>query len=141
MRYCNACHRITTGEPLYCNFCGDTFDVKVCPRGHTNPRVSDVCSECGSRDLSTPAPRIGFFTRVFLHSVSVLPGIFLILISLLLLTGFIEGILKDARFAPQLLILTLLVGILWFIYIQIPPVIRNLFRSAWRKSKRRRTND
>ncbi len=31
MRYCNQCHRITAGEPLFCNFCGRSYDFKLCP--------------------------------------------------------------------------------------------------------------
>ncbi len=30
--------------------------MRLCPRGHRNPRRVAFCSECGSADLSTPAP-------------------------------------------------------------------------------------
>ena len=48
MRYCNQCHRITPGEPLFCNLCGRSYDFKLCPHRHPNPRNAEVCSECGS---------------------------------------------------------------------------------------------
>ena len=58
MRYCNECHRMTAGEPLFCNFCGRSYDLKLCPHRHPNPRNAEICSECGSRDLSTPHPHV-----------------------------------------------------------------------------------
>jgi hypothetical protein len=59
MRYCNHCKKFTGGHPPYCNFCGRSYGVKLCPRGHKNPRSAAACSECGSTDLSTPAPSGG----------------------------------------------------------------------------------
>ena len=58
MKYCYQCGKMTAGEPLYCGTCGRTYDVKLCPRLHVNPRGADVCSKCGSRELSTPQPKI-----------------------------------------------------------------------------------
>jgi RNA polymerase subunit RPABC4/transcription elongation factor Spt4 len=54
MRYCCSCHKFTAGKPQYCQFCGRSYGVKLCPRGHKNPRAANVCSECGSEELSTP---------------------------------------------------------------------------------------
>jgi len=54
MRYCRNCHKFTAGQPAYCQFCARSYGVKLCPRGHKNPRAANACSECGSRDLSTP---------------------------------------------------------------------------------------
>ena len=31
MKYCYQCGRMTAGEPLYCQLCGRTYDVKLCP--------------------------------------------------------------------------------------------------------------
>ena len=38
MRYCHNCHKTTTGEPLFCHSCGSTYDAKLCPGRHINPR-------------------------------------------------------------------------------------------------------
>jgi|HubBroStandDraft_6_1064221.scaffolds.fasta_scaffold951021_2 hypothetical protein len=76
MRYCTNCKKLTAGKPLYCNFCGRSYGVKLCPRGHANPRAAEACSECGSTELSMPSPRgslAGFIT------VSKLIGIGLLL--------------------------------------------------------------
>jgi hypothetical protein len=40
MRYCLSCRKITTGDPTYCNFCGKSYDVKLCGRGHINIRLA-----------------------------------------------------------------------------------------------------
>jgi hypothetical protein len=64
MRYCNHCKKFTVGNPPYCNFCGRSYRVKLCPRGHKNPRAAQACSECGSKDLSTPMPQQAGMTRI-----------------------------------------------------------------------------
>ena len=60
MRYCNYCKHITPGEPLYCQHCSRTYDVRLCPRHHVNPRSAQVCSQCGSPELSTPQSKKSF---------------------------------------------------------------------------------
>ena len=140
MRYCPNCNRITPGEPLYCNFCGRSYDLKVCRRGHINPRIADVCSECGSRDLSTPAPRLALTTKLLLWTLTLFPGVVLLLVSLALIVGFINVLATNGQMLAQLLILTLVVGILWLIWIQFPPFIRQLFRTLWKTQKPRRQN-
>jgi len=54
MRYCRNCRKFTAGRPAYCQFCASSYGVKLCPRGHKNPRAANACSECGSKELSTP---------------------------------------------------------------------------------------
>ena len=63
MRFCTNCHRMTAGKPLFCNWCGRSFDIRLCPRMHVNPRAAQVCAECGSRELSTPQPRVPLLLR------------------------------------------------------------------------------
>src|SRR3989442_10331664 len=99
MRYCNQCHRVTEGDPLFCQFCGSSFDVKLCPHRHVNPRIAQVCTQCGSRDLSTPAPSVGFLARFLLFLLSVSPGVLLLLMTVVLLVGFISAIFTS----PQML--------------------------------------
>ena len=69
MNYCYNCGHITPGEPLYCNYCGRSYDLKLCPRHHPNPRSADVCSKCGSRELSTPQPKV---PAMWKHSANVI---------------------------------------------------------------------
>jgi hypothetical protein len=138
MRYCNNCHHITIGQPLFCNFCGSSYDVKLCPHRHLNPRIAQVCSQCGSHDLSTPAPRASFATVVLMGIVSIFPGIALLLITLLILLGLLQAILTNEQLQLQLLILALLLGVLWYIYIHLPPFIRRIPRTLWNKKKQDR---
>ena len=92
MKYCYECGRITAGEPRFCQFCGRTYDVKLCPRRHENPRFAEVCSQCGSRDLSTPQPKVSFLWRVLEFLARVMVGL---LIAYVLLS-FVYGIAYDA---------------------------------------------
>ena len=56
MRWCAQCRRYVGGQPRFCASCGRTFQVRLCPRGHASHRNVAYCAECGSDDLSTPAP-------------------------------------------------------------------------------------
>ena len=59
MRYCPHCHRLNPGRPIICHFCGRTWRVRLCPRGHANPFNAQYCGTCGSMDLSdTAGPRL-----------------------------------------------------------------------------------
>ncbi len=55
MRYCPHCERFNRGKPKICHFCGRTWFVRLCPRGHENPPNAQFCGSCGSADLSEPA--------------------------------------------------------------------------------------
>src|SRR5581483_10332477 len=99
MRYCNQCHRITAGEPLFCNFCGRSYDLKLCPHRHPNPRTAEVCSQCGSRDLSVPHPRVPVWLTIVLTILSGLPGVVLWLVTMLFFVGLVHALMTN----PQVL--------------------------------------
>ena|ERR1700722_445026 len=136
MRYCPQCHRLTTGEPLYCNHCGATYDAKLCPARHLNPRNAEVCAQCGSRDLTTPAPRLALWLRPVLFGLSLLPGIILALLLVMVAVGILNGIATSARLQGQLVVLFLLLAFLWWIYIRLPKFIQNALRSLWQTKKK-----
>ena len=136
MRYCPQCHRLTTGEPLFCNHCGATYDAKLCPARHLNPRNAEVCSQCGSRDLSTPAPRLALWLRPVLFGLSLLPGVLLALVLLMVAIGIINQIATNGQVQVQILVLFLLLALLWFIYIHIPKFIQKALRSLWTSRKK-----
>src|SRR6202167_1008942 len=94
MKYCFNCNRITPGEPLFCNSCGYSYDVKLCPRRHRNPRSAQACSQCGSRDLSTPQPRRPGWTPIVGFLLSAIPGIFLGTASIVVALAVIIAILQ-----------------------------------------------
>lgn len=136
MRYCHNCHRITSGEPLYCHLCGSSFDAKLCPSRHPNPRWAVVCSQCGSRDLSTPAPRLPFWLAPVVFTLSLLPGLILVLLLVGAVVGFLNAVLTNQQVQLQSLVLILILSILWFAYIHLPHFIQDLFRSLWRRKKK-----
>lgn len=133
MRYCNNCHRIIPGDPLFCHFCGRSFDVKLCPHRHVNPRIAQVCTECGSRDLSIPAPVMGIIKQSLLFVLSVGPGVLLLLMTILVVVGFIQVIFTDPAMLFRFLILIFLIGIVWRIYMAFPPPLRTLLKNLWPK--------
>src|SRR5438552_4701604 len=81
VKFCFHCGRHTVGEPLFCNFCGRSYDVKFCPKLHANLRGTRVCSRCGSPELSTPQPRVSFWARILLFLLTVISGLVLVVIS------------------------------------------------------------
>lgn len=129
---------MTVGEPLYCNYCGASYDVKLCPARHVNPRSAEVCSQCGSRDLSTPAPRAPMWRVPLLYLLSLVPGVLLTLISLMVVIALVNVILTNQQVQSQLVVLILMLAMVWWLYIHLPGFVRSLFRTIWRKSKTER---
>ena len=124
MRYCNHCHRITTGEPLFCNFCGRSYNYKLCPHRHPNPRSAEVCNQCGSRELSTPHPKVSFWFAGMFALLSILPGVLLLLLSVLFLFGLIQVLLINQQVLFQFMLIGLFIGFLWWLYMQLPRFLR-----------------
>jgi len=98
MRYCVHCQRLSSGTPVFCPFCGKTYEVRVCNRcRRINSKQNLFCLYCGSQELSDIAgdnPRWVTFLKIFLWSF----------LSLAVL-GFI---LNFELFVPFLIPLTLL---------------------------------
>ncbi len=124
MRYCNQCHRITIGEPLFCNFCGRSYDVRLCSHRHVNPRSAQICSQCGSRELSTPHPRQSFLLKLSLKFLALLPVLALIAASAMFVLGLLEAVLTNPRALSPLIVVGLMLAGLWWLYLQLPGWIR-----------------
>jgi hypothetical protein len=135
MRYCNQCHHITQGEPLFCNFCGSSYDVKLCGSRHPNPRNAVVCSQCGSREFSQPAPESPLWVKPVLWLVSIFPGALLLLLSILFLVGVLNALLTNGQLRFQMVSAGLIIGMLWWAYMHLPHFLKGLFSTIWRKSK------
>ena len=131
MKYCYQCGRITAGEPLFCNFCGRSYDVKLCPRHHANPRYADCCSECGSRELSTPQPKVSFFWRVLEVLLRILFGVVLVALSLTLL----QELLRSPVVQAGLIIFALLLAGLWAMWAMLPDWMRRLARRLLKRKQ------
>ena len=136
MRYCHNCSRFSAGTPLFCSNCGRTFDVRVCPRHHVNPRDAQVCRECGSRELTQPQPRVAIPTRLALVVLGKLPAVALMLLSIWLLFAFAHVLLTNSEVQGDLLLLLLLAGMGWLLYTHLPPGMREATRWGWRAVKK-----
>jgi len=126
MKYCYECGHITAGEPLFCNSCGRSYDVKLCPRLHVNPRSAEVCAQCGSRDLSVPQPKVSFLWRVFGFLVRVSLGALLGYASLL----FLLTLLREPLVQEGLIGLGLLLMALWAAWSMIPDWLRKVIHHS-----------
>jgi hypothetical protein len=128
MRYCYYCNRITQGEPLFCNFCGRSYDVELCPRLHKNPRIAQVCGQCGSRDLSIPAPKAPIWLSVVVFILSLVPGLLLFAISLVFVVAVIHEIFVNPRMVASFIVLVLALTVLWAMWTRLPMFLRRFIR-------------
>jgi hypothetical protein len=136
MKYCYQCGRVTAGKPLYCNSCGRSYNVKLCPRKHANPRSAEVCSECGSRDLSTPQPRVPVNIRLMALLLSLFPGGLLVAVSLLIAIVLIHELLSNPQWLLALVPLVIAVAVLAWIWSELPLWFRNLVRRLLRRKRK-----
>jgi hypothetical protein len=132
MKFCYQCGRMTAGEPLYCNSCGRSYDVKLCPRHHANPRSAEVCSQCGSRELSTPQPRISVWWKILEFLAKVIFGVLLVYLTL---AGFV-ALLKTPQFQNALIVFGILIGLLWWLWSELPEWFRKLVRRSIGRKER-----
>jgi|SRR5665213_2042876 len=127
MKFCYQCGKMTAGEPLYCGTCGRTFDVRLCPRSHVNPRGAEVCSTCGSRELSTPQPKIPLSIRLVALLARLGIGLLLFYLSLSLIVALIQT--PEVR--KDLVALGMLLACLWYFWSKLPDWFQELIRSFW----------
>jgi hypothetical protein len=138
MKYCYECGRMTPGDPLYCNFCGRSYDVKLCPRHHPNPRIAEICSQCGSRELSTPQPKVSVWWRILEWLARMFIGAFLMLLSVVLLVEFLKAVLQSPQGQTAVFVLAILLGVLWWLWTLLPDWFRKLVKRSF---ERRRQSD
>lgn len=137
MKYCFQCGRTTAGEPLFCNFCGRTFDVKLCPRLHPNPRIAKVCSQCGSRELSEPQPKVSWVWRLIASLIRLVAGVLLAGLSILIVITILRQLVTRPEFQAGMLVMGILVFGLWCLWTMLPQWLRKLVRRLVTRRKRR----
>lgn len=136
MKYCYYCNRMTTGEPVFCNFCGRSYNVKLCPRLHVNSRISEVCSQCGSRDLSTPQPKVPLKARIVVFLLMTLVGSALLFFTLFFTGLFLVEVVTTTKVLNDLIAIGIMLGILWWAWMEMPFWFRKLiYRLMERKRK------
>lgn len=134
MRYCNQCHRITPGEPLFCNSCGRSYDSKLCPHRHPNPRSAEICSQCGSRELSTPHPRIPLWLAPLLVLLSAVPGLLLLGVTILFFFALVNVLVNNQQLLLQAMLAGLMLAFLWYLYMHLPAFLRRFIAKLFHRS-------
>ena len=124
MKYCYNCNRITVGDPLFCNFCGKSYNVKLCPRLHVNPRTAEVCPRCGSRDLSTPQPKVPFWGRTMVAFVTVVLQLLILTLAFLFALIFLKAVFTNTNVLNALVGIGIMLALLWWIWLQLPQSMR-----------------
>lgn len=128
---------MTPGDPLYCNFCGRSYDVKLCPRHHPNPRIAEMCSQCGSRDLSTPQPKVSVWWRILEWLTRMFVGAFLVFLSMALLFEFLKVVLQSPEGKAAVFMLAILLGVLWWLWTLLPDWFRKLVKRSFERRRQR----
>jgi len=131
MTYCYSCGRATPGKPLFCNHCGRSYDVKLCPRLHANPRGAEACSRCGSRELSTPQAKIPMSWRLLAIIARIGLGLILFYGTLSLIIAF----LRTPPLRHLLGVSALFLIGLWLLYSKLPEGLQDLLRSLWKRKQ------
>jgi RNA polymerase subunit RPABC4/transcription elongation factor Spt4 len=137
MKHCYHCGRVTTGDPLFCNTCGRSFDKKLCPRLHPNPRSAEICSRCGSRELSVPQPKISFGWRVLEWLMRMFLGLVLLALILGLVFESITALLRTQSGQSGVILLGFLIALLAWIWGKLPEWIRKFVRKQFTKRRGR----
>lgn len=130
MRYCNSCRKITSGRPSFCNYCGRSYDRKLCQRGHPNPRGAEACSECGSRNLSTPHSQGKIATWLLIICGLTLPFATLLIVTLGYMYVFIQSLIQNPSGLLPLMLLGLVLGLLWLVWIHLSSSLRQLMSKS-----------
>lgn len=128
MKYCNECHKLTTGNPLFCTHCGSSYAVKLCSRMHPNPTFAQVCSECGTRDLSRPQPKIPILVQPFVWLLQILPR----LLGAVLIIGFLawtaHRVFTSPNFLPGVVGMMLATTFMYFLWRMLPPWLTGILQ-------------
>ena len=112
MKYCPHCKRINPGRPVICHFCGRTWYVRLCPRGHENPAIAQYCGTCGSADLTeTAGPRSWFFIATKIGFL-----IFIGLLAYLIITAFLNILRPPDVYATLNFVVIICLSMLVFQY-------------------------
>jgi RNA polymerase subunit RPABC4/transcription elongation factor Spt4 len=137
MKTCHNCGRITTGDPLFCNTCGRSFDRKLCPRLHPNPRSAEICSRCGSRELSVPQPKVSFGGRVLEWLLRMFLAVVLLMLILALVFELLTALFKTPSGQNGVIIIGFLIALLAWIWAKLPEWLRKFVRKQFAKRRNR----
>jgi hypothetical protein len=95
-------------------------------------RSAEVCSQCGSRELSTPQPRVSVWWKILEFLAKVFFGVVLVYLTL---AGFV-ALLKTPQFQNALIVFGILIGLLWWLWSLLPEWFRKLARRSITRKER-----
>ena len=107
--------------------------MRICSRGHRNPRGMQYCSECGSADLSTPAPPASFLHHLSGFVLYVFSGLTIALIIVVAAVAVLYNIDWSAL-TPHLAALVLMLGFLYWTTTLLPGPVKKLGKAAGRQA-------
>jgi uncharacterized membrane protein len=96
-----------------------------------NARSAEVCSRCGSRELSTPQARIPMSWRLLAIIVRLGFGLLLFSASL----SLIIAMLQTPALRHLLAVLALFLIGLWLLYTKLPDWLQDALRSLWKRKQ------
>jgi hypothetical protein len=105
--------------------------VRICSRGHSNPRGVQFCAECGSADLSTPAPPASFLHLLSGAVLYLFGALTAGLIVLVIALSIIHLVDWQALSGP-LVAMVLMLGFLYWTTTLLPGPVRKVGRAAGR---------
>jgi hypothetical protein len=138
MKYCYACGHTTGGEPRFCNFCGRSYDVKLCPKLHANRRRAQACSQCGSQDLSIPQPEVPLLWRLCAFLVQAVSGLILLQLSIPVVRALGIDLLTRSQFRERISLKAVFLTASWFLWAEFPAWFRRIFHRALTGGKSKR---
>ena len=127
MKFCFECAHITGGGTAVCNFCGRSYNTKLCPKMHPNPRFAEACSRCGSRDLSVPQRKVPFAFVLAAWVIQSFTGLTLGLLSIRIALSIVRGKYSHSA-GNKTLILPVALCLFWLLWVALPTFLRRLIR-------------
>ena len=139
MKRCTECFRYSFGTPTFCAYCGRSYQIRLCPRGHKSPRNVTFCTECGSSDLSTAAPPATLWFRLSELAIrlgaAVVPAIVIAAVLIALLTT-----INWSGLGAPLATLAVLLGLAYWATTLLPAPVRRIGRAVGRRAARAMRN-
>jgi len=132
MRLCTNCYQITTGKPLFCNRCGRSYNVRLCPRLHVNPRPAKICSSCGSKDLSVPQPKASLLFLPLTLLIRMGPGVLLLLALCVFMVFYVRDLVNNPNNLLPMMSLGLALSLLFVCWMMLPGFLKSLFRRLFK---------
>jgi RNA polymerase subunit RPABC4/transcription elongation factor Spt4 len=116
MRFCRSCKYVTLGSGRFCNKCGRSYNVRLCPKLHANSVNATACSVCGSRELSTPQRAASMLSRG-LTTIALVIGMLLLAATIFYLYQFLRAQLANPNPPLPLMLVGLGLALVWLLFV------------------------